>query len=267
MSSDLTTWKDNLNKVEIPIEKLNLAIGNAIEKGKKVKQNTIEPTKGKRFWRKSMWKKVAFSVCGFSLLIGTLVAVNPSVQALATDIMSKIFSEYKFVIKNGIYVLEKRNKDGVIEEVIKGLPIESVKYDSVKDVEEQIGMSLTLPSYLPNNTELKSISGSKSKNIPFATFHYKTNSDEWLLTIDSSLSAKRVTRQGLAYNEKIKVDETIIYVGKHPRVSFDESTQEPLVEYVNKVDWSGESGVLYDIRGDIPLEEMKKVALSIVKEK
>jgi len=39
------------------------------------------------------------------------------------------------------------------------------------------------------------------------------------------------------------------------------------VEYVNKVDWSGENGVLYDIRGDIPLEEMKKVALSIVKEK
>ncbi|MBP1932001.1 DUF4367 domain-containing protein [Ammoniphilus resinae] len=266
MSRDLTKWKDDLNDVEIPMGKLNMAIGNAIEKGKQ-KQQHMEHTKGKRFWRKPLWKKVTFSVCGSFLLMGTVILVSPSAKALATDIMSKIFSEYKFEIRNGIFVLEKGKQDETNKkDVIKGLPIESVQYKSVEDVIQQIGISLTLPSYLPNNTEQKLISGSKIKDIPFVTFHYETNSIDWIFSIDSSSSAKHVTRQGLAYNEKIKVGDTIIYVGKNPRVSYDESTQKPRVEYINKVDWSDKNGVLYTITGHLPVDEMKKVALSIVQQ-
>lgn len=263
MSRDLSKWKDNLNDVEIPMEKLNLAIDNAIQKGKQEQQG-MEHTKGKRFWRKPLWKKVAYSVCGLFFLMWTVIMVSPYVQALATDMMSKVFAEYKFAIKNGIVVLEKRNAD----EVGKNIPLmsnEHINYKTVKDVEQALGLSLNLPSYLPKNTELKLISG--PKNIPSVLLSYETNFEKWKLMIDSSVFAKNITRQGLAYNEKIKVGDTIIYVSKAARVSYDESSQKPIVEYVNKVDWSDENGVLYDITGYLPIDEMKKVALSIVQQK
>lgn len=222
------------------------------------------------FWIKPTWKKVIL-VGGASIVLGIgIINTNSSyVQAITNSILSKITPYYELLIKNGEYAFEKRDEEEAkeMEKSYREIEHTSVTYKNVSDAEKGTKLSLKLPSYQPKSTELISITG--AKDMPFtATVRYKTVLSDRTVNWNIMTDGRRLTysQPDNIVNEKIQKGDVVIYVGKSPRYHFDESKQEPQVDAINTVWWLDKEGIYYNMFGELPIEEMKKIAESMVVE-
>jgi hypothetical protein len=278
MSEDLNNWIDKLNQVEVPLDKLNIAIENAIQRGKQEQQSKLIIS----FLQKA--KKVLVSSLIIVMLTGgVILGLSPHARAFAKGITDQIIelvylnthytkdgyvmvggqkltkSEYEMLFAktektNDGYTLKKN--DRVQVQLQQGRMQE---FDTLDKAIATSGISLKAPSYLPGKIKEQHIYA--YDQAIGLRYDFNKENESLYFTIEKPKEGF----EKLDNRQILNIAGQEVVLGEHPIKYWNEKANEPSVKISYVVNWIDDKKYDYRIAGEgLSADEMIKVTKSII---